>query len=330
MTFRVTDSQSVRGLLTGVQRQRVLIDKLGQDISSGYKVRNPGDSSDAATIAQFHQTLERYEGYKNRIAAVQSYLVFQDDALKDVNEVLTRARELATQGANEPNGVEVRLEMAEEVWELRDHLISIANTKYQGKYVYNGTVDDQVPFTPLTYTVPASGSASQRYVYDIGNNSGTQENKTVQISDDLNIVINTPGDGVFEDAIAALERLGRALSGYRTTPATGIPDGGGTAYTFPDDLEEQTADIQATIDMIDAANALVEIERVDLGGRMRRIETAESVMELHETTAIEALSKLQFTDMAEAATQLSQAQYALEASLTVSAKILNQSLLDFI
>lgn len=330
MTFRVTDAQSARGLLTSVQRQRNLIDKLGQDITTGYKVREPGDSSQAATIAQFQQTLERYTGYKNRVAAVQSYLVFQDDALKDVNEILTRARELATQGSNEPNGSEVRQEMAAEVWQLRDHLISLANTKYQGKYVFNGTVDNQVPFTPVTYTQPATGSASQRYVYDIGSNPGTDQTKSVQVSDDLSIVINTPGDGIFEDAIGALERLGRALEGYRTTPPTGLPDGGGTPYVFPDDLEEQTQAIQGTIDLIDAANNAIEIERVDLGGRMRRVETAEALMKLHETTALEALGKLQFTDMAEAATELTQAQAALEASLTVSARILNQSILDFI
>src|SRR5690606_29486905 len=133
------------------------------------------------------------------------------------------------------------------------------------------------------------------------------------------------------NAIAGLERLGRALQGYATTPATGIPDGGGAAYVFPADFSVQTQDIKNAMDLIDVARQQdIMPERVDIAGRQRRIETAESLLSLLKISSEEALDKLQATDVFEAATNLSQAQTALQASLTVSTRVLQMSILDYI
>ena len=136
---------------------------------------------------------------------------------------------------------------------------------------------------------------------------------------------------MFGTSIEALERLGRALAGYATTPASGSPDGGGLAYTFPTDYTQQTADIKNTIDLLNKArDEDILPERTMLGGKMRRLETAESLLSLSKTSAQEVLSKIQNADETESVANLTQAQTALQASYSVTAKALRLTIMDYI
>lgn len=329
---RITESQLARNLTHWSERHRQTISTLNDSISSGIKVTNPGDSSLAGTISLFRQNLDKVDGFKNSITQVKGSLAFQENVMNKVNELLIRAKEIATQGANETLSPTNRAQLAEEIFQLRDHLVSLGNSTYQGKYIFGGTDDDDPPFDPATYTNPSSGDASVRYVYDTDPGStGSGATRTVRLTDDLSIVTNTPGGQLFNNGIYALERLGRALAGYDTLPASGAPDGTGTAYTFPADFGNQTLAIRGAIDLIDSSRqGDIMPERVDIAGRQRRIETAESLLSLLKTSSQEALDKLQNTDIMEAATNLSQAQTALQASYTVSTQVLRLTILDYI
>jgi len=329
---RISETQLATNILAQIARNRQQVVKYSDEVSSGYKAQLPGDTAYSATIEQFKGQLTRIEGYQNRIAAATSYLNYQEGILDQVNNIMVRAKEVATQGANEPNGTVERQHISEEVFQLRDQLVGLANSTYQGKYIYSGNADNIQPYAAATltnYTNPSSGAANSRYIFT--NADGSTGTKTVQVTDDTAITLNTPGDQVFDQAIQALDRLGRALAGYDTTPSNGTPDGGGSAYTFPDDRDRQNAAIYAVIDLIDTAREEdILPERVTLAGRLHRLEDAQALLELQKNNALEVLSRLQDADIAESATSLTQAQTALEASLTVSTRVLRQSILDYI
>lgn len=326
---RIAENQSARNLLTTILRNRESVNRLGDQISSGIKVKDPGDSPLAGSISQYRAVLERVDGYKTRIASVQSFLTFQDNSLREANDIMIRAGEIATQSANETNDPVARQQMAAEVWQLRDHLVTLANGTYGGRYVWGGADDDDPPFDAATYVNPATGAASQRYIHDA--ELGTAQTRDVKVSDDLTITVNTAGNTVWSDSIAALERLGRALEGYETLPAAGLPDGTGVAFVFPADYTRQTQALQGAIDVIDDARQNdIMIERVSIGGKMRRLDTASSLIGLAQVSGQEVLDKLQNTDITEAASNLTIAQQALEASMIVSNRVLNLSILDYL
>lgn len=330
MSTRISENQSVNNIITQVRKTRADIDRIGNDISSGVRVRLPGDSESIGSVIQFQSTIDRIAGYKNRVTSVESLLNFSDNGLQDVSQLLQRGLEIATQGANETNSPTIRSQMSEEVWQIRDHLVSLANQTYQGKYIYHGALDTQPPYSAATYTSPATGSASQRYVFDVSGNPGATQSRTVQLSDDVSIVVNTPGNQIFDGAIQAMERLGRALAGYTTTPASGAPSGGGVPYSFPAEFSQQSRDIASTVDLLKAAQQTTQVERTALGGKLERLKTASSLLDLNKGAAQDALGKLQDTDTAESATELTQAQTALQASLQVTARLTKLSILDFI
>ncbi|MCB0340226.1 MAG: hypothetical protein KDD53_11510, partial [Bdellovibrionales bacterium] len=185
------------------------------------------------------------------------------------------------------------------------------------------------------YTVPATGSANTRYAYTGGD--GTDGVNTVKVTDGISIAINTPGNQVFDTAIEALERLGRALSGYRTTPVdangipNGTPDGGGTAFVFPQDFHEQTQDILETMALIDTAKVTeVTAARTSVAARLTRLDAAGKTLNDLSFNVKEVLASLQDSDIFAAATDLTQAQTILEASLSVTGRLLGTTILDYI
>jgi len=333
---RISQNQLISPVLQGIAQARERVSKYSQEITTGLKVSNPGDSDHSGSISQFRDAMNRIEGYKNRVSTVKSTLTFQDDILGQAEDLLVRAKEIAEQAANETNGPEARQNMAAEVLQIRDHLVALANSTYQGKYIYGGTRDNDPPFDKLTYTAPATGEEHDRY--DNDGLGGRTDSKSINITDNLAIDVNSDGDSIFSNGIDALERLGRALAGYTTLPAvTGspptavAPDGTGAAYVFPTDFHQQTLDITSAFDLITTSgeNDILQ-ERIGIGGKLRRLETADSLLELGKVNTQELLDKLQNADTVDSASNLSLAQTALQASYTVSARVLNLSILDYI
>jgi len=327
---RVPENGLARSILGDVARTRSTVSKYSEQVSSGYAVKNPSDSDIAGYIATFRDSLRRLDGHRNRITTVQTTLSLQDDILRQVDDLLTRARELATQAANEPNSPTTRASMANEIFAIRDQVVTLANSRDGSGYIFGGADNDDPPYDRIADYSTGTGSAAVRYAFDA--EAGTAAPRSTKVSDDVSITVSTPGNQLFDTALHGLDRLGRALAGFTTTVAdSGVPTGVGGSYSFPTDIGEQTDDIRASLDQLISAhdNALMP-ERVNLGARLSRLEAAESVLKLNQTNAEDLLGKLQGADSVEAISNLTLAQSALEASLQVTVRVLRQSILQFL
>jgi flagellar hook-associated protein 3 FlgL len=327
---RVSENQNVRQLVTNTLENKRRLNDLSNQLTTGLKVSKPSDSVDAGSIARYQTLIAKVDSYGVAISQAKSFLEYQDGVVGQATEIIVRAKEIAQQAANETLSAESRAQLAEEVYQLRDQMASLANSSYQGRYVYGGADDDDPPYDKLTYDNPASGPAKDRYSFD--GELGTAVGKSFKITDEISVNLNTPANNVFGSSIEGLERLSRALAGYKTLPATsGTPDGTGDAYVFPGEYHVQTADIRGAIDLFNKARDVELIpERVSLGGRLRRLETGQALLELTKSSAKEVLSRLQDADETEVAANLQQAQTALQASYSVTAKVLRMTILDYV
>lgn len=342
---RITERQMVRSLVTGIEMNRRTVDKYSNQISSGLKVSEPGDSTFSGTVSSLTTLTDQLNGYQQRINGIKGYYDAQDEVLKQVNDILTRAKEIALQAGNSTNRDNERSALAAEMFQLRDHVVSLGNTKYMGQYLYSGNATDTPAYatTPGTQYAVGSGGGLDRYIFcgDAPRNAaGADDVRNVEISDGLSITLNTPGNQVFDHAIWALERLGRALQGERTDtvgpidpndPTTWRPTGTGTAYVMPADYQQQTDDILAAIAMLDYSREVdVAAERTEVAARLNRIDTAESLLQANKTSTSDVLSKLQDADVVDSASQLSMAEQALNASMQVTAKVMGLSILNYL
>ncbi len=330
---RITQSQIARQSLQGLFDSRDKYNKFANEVSSGLKVTNPGDSQYSGTINQYKDLLSRVEGHQTRIDSAKAVLTFQDNAVTQLNDLLVRAKEIATQSSNETVGAEARSQAAKELWEIRDHIVQLANSKYQGRYIYGGADDGDAPFNDgLTYDTPSgSGPETKRYAYDDTTaEPGNALSRTINLTDDFTMTITTPGNNLFGAALTALEQLGRSLAGYSTEVQAG-PIYTGTQYTLPDDTALQTRHIKDAMDALDTARTTyVMPERVSLGAKLKRLDTAESLLSLSKSDAKAVLANLQEADVDVSATNLAQAELSLNASYAVSSKVLQLSILNYL
>lgn len=340
MTSRITDTQMSRGLVESILTNRSAVERYSQEVSTGYKVASPGDSNMAGTISQLRDSLDKIEGYRDRISSVEGYLSYKESILSRVNEVMIRANEIAVQGANESISDTERQKLAPEIFQLREEIATLANSTYKGRYVFGNGDDGDPPYdrTENFYSVPTASNDQAAAHWALDSDDGKDVSRSVQVTDSLSITLNdTSPDQIFDNSLYALERLGRALQGYRTQPypenggGTPVTGDAGDAFTFPDDYALQTQDIQNAMTLIDnARDTDIMPQRVEIGGKLRRLETAKSVLELSQTSATEVLDRLQNADLTVSISNLSRAQTALEASFSVTSRVLNLSILNYI
>jgi flagellar hook-associated protein 3 FlgL len=329
---RITESQMLRSTIDLLARSRDSVAKYSQEASSGIRVAKPGDDAGSSpAIADLRESVRRLDQHQVRGQSARAVLGLQESIMGQMNDLLVRAKEIATQGANETLGANARASLAAEVFQLRDAVVSLANTTYQGRYIYSGGADTTPAYSPnpIGYTNAGTSQSSQRYEFTTA--TGATAERNVLIADGISVAVNTTGSEVFDSSIQALEKLGRALEGYDSTTTGGVPDGGGVAWSFPTDTSLQTQAILDSITLLDTARTTdVAEEQVSVAGRLARLENQTSIMDTLKFNLNEVLSNTQGADIFESATNLSNAQNSLQVSMAVSGQILKINLLDYL
>lgn len=363
MASRVSTSQLRTDFIRDLNKQQVELLRTQEKVNSGLDVQRPSDDvARAPTIEELQSTLTRLNRHQQRVTVTTSFLERQEEVVTEANNLMIRASEIAAQGTNEALSGDDRSFLAEEVWALRDALVSLGNTKYQGSYIFGGLDDSDPPFDRAAdYTVPgatapftANHPANHRYAYDntVGADFLGDQTRDVFVSDTETVKLNTPGDVIFEQGIAALERLGRALVGVTTHPTDGttvLSDGstatlnvatGVTVPPGPDqildttvraDFQAQTAEISSALTLIqDSRERYMIPELASLGARLSRLEQVGKTLETVKLATETTRARYQDADIFDAASQLTALNNSFEALLAVHSQLANQSLLNFL
>ena len=134
----------------------------GQELSSGKSLNVPSDNP--TVIAQdltvrADNTVQTQIG--QNLSDLNSQLTTVDGALASLSNVLQSARNLAVEGANDTTNATQRQDIAQQIDALLQETIGLANTQYNGKYVFGGTnVPSSIPLVQ-TQGSPISAVTSQ-------------------------------------------------------------------------------------------------------------------------------------------------------------------------
>ncbi|HQH26015.1 MAG TPA: flagellar hook-associated protein FlgL [Oligoflexia bacterium] len=345
MVYRIADTQVTSSFIGQMMETKIALENKRKEISTGYKVIDASDDPGrAGTLSALQHTIQRIDRHSQRITFATTLLSTQENLVSNANDILIRAKELAVQAANGTLSTEARAQIGDEIFELRDTLAGLANTKHQGMYLYGGLDDDDPPFdlnqtAPFFYTNPPDAAPAPNpaekthWVFDDpAVELGQTDTRSVAISDTESVRIISRGDEVFQGAINALEILGRSLKGYRTgVDVNGDPDGTGDAYTFPDEYALQTSDIQAAIDSLESVRTDdIQAELSSIGSRVNRLEQTQQILEKLKIGTEDARSAIQDTDLFAAASEFSNLQTSLQALLAAGTRINSLTLLDYL
>lgn len=159
--MRVADSQ-ILGLLTGnLARTRSSILSAQQQVATQKRVSQPSDDPVVyGQVLQERSELSRTDQWTRNIQFGTQRLQLADSTLTQTSSVLARIKELAVQARSDTVNPENRQAIAQEVRQLQQHLVQLANSEVNVKRSSAGQrpiphpMFWEVVITSLTWATP--------------------------------------------------------------------------------------------------------------------------------------------------------------------------------
>ena len=146
--MRITNGMLITNMMRNYNKNLRNLVKLQEQLSSGKRILRPSDDPVAtAKSLKIRSDLAYNQQYVSNADNAISWLESTEMALKDLGDVLQRARELAVKANNGNLTPEDRIVIADEIQQLKKHVIQVGNTTYAGRYIFAGYKTDQPAFT---------------------------------------------------------------------------------------------------------------------------------------------------------------------------------------
>ena len=296
--MRITENSTMKMVVAMLQQQQERVNTLSQQISSGSRINQPSDDPvSAQQVLNLKGLMSATDQYSRNIVTGTTWLNQMDSTMGNMNNLLVRARELATQMANASYSASDRQSAAVEVTQLRDQMISLGNTQIAGKYVFGGFVSDQPPFDAT------------------GNFNGTDDQVNIQVDQGSYIAINYSG--------------GKLLRGG-TPPGTSGADVIGNLNNLITALNNNdVSGVSSSISGLDSSLQQIQMAQGDVGARENRLQNADNILTSTKDYLTKAVSAKQDTDLTQVLSDLAKQQTAYQATLAATAKFSQLSLLDY-
>jgi flagellar hook-associated protein 3 FlgL len=291
--MRVTEKMIFESSMNQTGRSRENLATAQEEVASGTRVRHPGDDPVAASLAIRHMVDKARQvavGKTAQLAADE--LNSADTALEGIATVANRALQIGVQFGNDTYSASDRAAAAVEVDGLFSQAVALLNTTFGGRYIFGGFKDDAPPF------------------HGDGSFSGDENVRKVEIAPGLyqaasvnaNAIVKGSNGGA--DLMTTLQDLSAALTAN---------DGPG---------------IRANFDRLNLCIEQLAAGRTQVGMEQDAFRAAVSTATSATADETVKIGRLLDADILDASTRLASAQYALNATLTATAKTLSMSLAD--
>ncbi|GIH97924.1 flagellar hook-associated protein FlgL [Planobispora siamensis] len=295
MTYmRVTESSISTRVLNNLQGNINRLGDIQNRLSGGKQLARPSDSPAGTSSAlSLRSDVRTQEQYIRNADDGLGWLGAIDTALTSASTQVNRARELVLQGMTTgvAGSTSARNALATEVENIRDSLISVANSTYLGRPVFAGA---------------ASGTAA----YNADGTYAGQGGEVMRIiGDNTQVAANSNGEKVFgtgdDQLFKVLDDIARHL---RNDPAA-----------LSDDISH-----------LDTAIGNMQTEIADVGARYNRVTQMRDTADAKIVSLKNQLSDIEDIDLPKTITELTLQQTAYQAALAATAKVVQPSLVDFL
>ena len=302
--MRIATAYAQQIAIDGItERQSQLLDTQNQ-LSSGRRVNSPSDDPAAAAEAERLRSREARLGSEQRaIEQARQMLGSADGALGDATDLLQSARESLLAAGNATTGPADRAKYAEQLRQVREQLLSVANRNDgAGGFIFGGqgAVAAPIDSSGTVYT-PVAGmqTVGQEMVNPVSLDG--RENFTA-------IRTATGTESIFAQLDAAIA----TLSDPTATIAV------------------STSASNTALSAVDRALDRFSFTRTMVGERLKAIDAHEQAITTGSIDNQARLADLVDVDFAKTISAMSQHQTALEAAMKSYATISKMSLFDYV
>ncbi|MCI2253004.1 flagellar hook-associated protein FlgL [Domibacillus sp. PGB-M46] len=291
--MRVTQSMLTGNMMKNLTSSMNRLDTLNTQVATQKKISRPSDDPVVAMKGMnYRRSLQEVEQFQRNFSEAYNWVENSDETLDKAKLAMDRVRELLVQTSNDTYDAEQRQSAKAEVDQLKEHLIELANTKFGEKYLFNGTNTLEQP------------------VDEEGTVAATNKGKVkIELSEGVYIQVNVDAGSAFSQALFDdMDAISKAMADPATTG-------------------EQLSAFLTNIDSRITENTTA---RAEIGARFNRIELMQSRLSEQEVVASRILSDNEDVDFEKVVTELTAQETVHRAALSVGARIIQPSLMDFL
>ena len=295
------DPLYITNLVGSLDQTQLTEQKLTEELSSGVRFHSLSDDpiSSGQNVLLLNQ-IQQDDSFTQSSSLVTGQMQVADSALGSVVSQLTHALSLAISANNGTmNGNNLK-SIASQLTGILNEVEALANTSYQGQYVFAGGQTGTVPFSTSNATSPAvtsySGDGNINYLH-------TPNGQKIQL--------NVPGDQIFDGAgtNSVFQTLNNLIADYAS----------GTI-----NMAQATADTEA----LNTALNYVSQQRVTIDNSITQLDAAAEAVTNGKTQLMVAQTNLMQADIADVATRLSLTKTQQTALESVISQLGSGSLFD--
>lgn len=363
--MRIADKMALQQVQTSLGKNRLEMHNLQEQSSTQRRINKPSDDPLGATRVLSARAEERNQKqYIKSLEIAKDFLNFTEQSLGEVGELLSKAKEIALNQASEASANSgTRRVAANEVEQLLNQTMQVANAKLGDRYIFGGYRTNQAPFTKE------------------GNYAGDDGEIKIQVNKDAYITMNVPGDKIFlgEDrgsgrvdstdvpngaeelerqkiegqreeelraqqiplaAVSRQERGGRGIASVAGPQEEGEqavyrPIAGSNIFEVLNRLvvslnTDSKEGIQDSLEQIDQAFNQVLSSRTQVGARVGVLNSTLESLQKGVVDSKARASILEDADVFQLVSDINRADSALKATLETSGRLIQPSLLDFL
>lgn len=289
--------------------------QLAQQIATGVKVSSVSDDPIAAGgIIKANKELGDIETYLANLKSSDIELSQVDSTLKSINDQLGKAHDVAMQVANGTMGDDELKAYQAELDSIIDNVKRLANTNYNGQYLFSGTRTTTIPFQ--------EGEDGLTY-------KGNDESRSALVGENKTQQINFIGKDLFGEAVYTTND--KDEKSFNPEESSGIF---GALYQLKEAIKDSekidTKAITEAMGGIDTGVDTITGAKARTGAIGESFEDMKSAYENDIQNLTQLRSNLQDTDLPTAISDWYSVYQSMQASYSMMSQTMNVSLLNFI
>lgn len=291
------DPNPMPDLLAALNQTELEAQQAELQISTGRSVNVPSDNPTAAALLiQDNDQATFTTGVLSSISSVQGQLATASSTLGSFNTSLQQALALGIEAANGTVSPADQEAIVVQLQGIQSQLISLANTTYEGNYIFAGTKTNAAPFV--------ADNSSPSGVDYVGNTGVNQ----VSIGSGYNLAVNLPGSQLFSSAGNDVFLTINNLIGAVQT----------------------NSGIETAVNAVNSASSYLSAQTVFYGNATDQTQSETTYLNAAKLQISQQQTTLGAADVVAAATNLSQAQTDSQAALEAIGKLSQDSLFTYL
>ncbi|HYW34262.1 MAG TPA: flagellar hook-associated protein FlgL [Balneolaceae bacterium] len=297
--MRVTQLAAFKKLKQNLAKNREALAKYQQEVSTGKRVTKASDGSVAfATSRHIKNAMRKNQQYQSNINSGLSKAQTAESALNSMIDTLSNFKSTAISGATDTLTKQNRQNLADKVNGMKKRIVSLANTKFNGEYLFGGTNTSQKPFS-LNST--ATGGVSD---------TSNGKNLKTQISDISNVSVSVTGKALRNtsagDLFSIMQNVETALRNNNPSAISNNLDAINKAYNHVTNLTS------------------------NIGNHINRLQFKKKQLKSQNINQKGDVSQLVDANIANVMMNVQKYEISYKAALSVHSRIIKTSLVNYL